>query len=235
MSRGGEDDLRPLFARLASAKTGESAVATERTPAQEKLIRAALEVFAEEGFAAATTRAIAARSGVAEKTLFQAFGSKARLFNEAVFPLLVETMGPKVFATLREVIETTAGDLRARLRAITKNRLNLAASEPLLFKFLLQELLLRPAFRAPFLSHWKAHVFPPIRAVIASGIERGELRDLPPGRVLRIVISLVVGYVVTRHVLLPQLEWNDDDEIDGMLDVLFHGLAPPKRRGRGDG
>jgi AcrR family transcriptional regulator len=229
MSRAGDDDdLEQLFARLAAAHT-RAAERPARTPAQEKLIRAALEVFAEEGFSGATTRAIAARSGVAEKTLFQAFGSKARLFNEAVFPLLLDTVGPRVFAGLRAAIEATPGDLRARLRAIFHNRVTTVAAEPRLFKFLLQELLLRPGFRAPFLAHWKTHVLPPIRAAIAGAVERGELRPVPPGRVLRLIVSLVVGYLVTRHILAPELDWDDDAEIDGMLDVLFEGLAGKPR------
>ncbi len=223
-ARGGDAELGRLFARLAAARAGDAAPPA-RTPAQQKLIRAALEVFADVGFAAGTTRAIAARVGVAEKTLFQAFGSKAGLFNEAVYPLLLETIGPKVFSSLRAVIDGTPGDLRARLRAIAKNRLALAASEPRLFKFLLQELLLRPAFRAPFIAHWKAHILPPIRAVVARAIELGELRALPPERVVRTVISMVVGYLVTRHILLPRPDWDDDDEVDAMLDMLFDGIS----------
>jgi AcrR family transcriptional regulator len=224
---GDADDLRALFARLKPARAGE-APPSPRTPAQEKLVRAALEIFAAEGYAAATTRAIAARAGVAEKTLFHAFGSKAGLFNEAVTPLLLETIGPSVFARLRSVIQATSGDLRTRLRAIFQDRLALAAGEPLLLKFLLQELLLRPGFRAPFIAHWKAHILPPIRGVIAAAVERRELRALPPGRVLRMVISLLVGYLVARHILLPDLDWDDEAELDGMLEALFEGIAGDK-------
>ena len=53
---------------------------------------------------------------------------------------------------------------------------------------------------------------------------RGELRTLPPERVIRVVVSLVVGYLVTRHILLPGRDWNDEAEIDEMLDILFRGL-----------
>src|SRR5262249_32715843 len=85
--------------------------------------------------------------------------------------------------------------------------------------------LLRPAFRAPFVAHWRERIFPHIRAAIAGAVARGELRDLPPGRVLRIVVSLVVGYVIARHILLPDLDWDDDAEVDGMIDVLFDGIG----------
>ncbi len=46
---------------------------------KEKLMRAAVEIVAEDGFAAATTAAIAARAGVAEGTLYRHFAGKDEL------------------------------------------------------------------------------------------------------------------------------------------------------------
>jgi TetR/AcrR family transcriptional regulator, mexJK operon transcriptional repressor len=61
---------------------------TDTQPTQEpepqdtrgKIIQAAADVFAEEGYARATTRQIAAESGFTEMTLFRHFGSKQNLF-----------------------------------------------------------------------------------------------------------------------------------------------------------
>jgi len=50
----------------------------ERT--REAILDASLKVFFEEGYAGATTRAIANKAGVNEVTLFRHFGSKKRLF-----------------------------------------------------------------------------------------------------------------------------------------------------------
>jgi len=51
---------------------------------KDLLLEAASGVFAERGFTGATTREIADRAGVAEPLLFRHFGSKPRLFLEAV-------------------------------------------------------------------------------------------------------------------------------------------------------
>ena len=48
------------------------------------LLTAARDLFAERGFSGTTTREIAERSGVDETILFRNFGSKERLFQEAV-------------------------------------------------------------------------------------------------------------------------------------------------------
>jgi len=47
---------------------------------KEKIIRAALKVFSEEGYKGATTRNIASRAGVNESTLFRIFGTKDALY-----------------------------------------------------------------------------------------------------------------------------------------------------------
>jgi AcrR family transcriptional regulator len=52
--------------------------------ARERILAAALEVFAEAGTRGATTRRIADRAGVNEVTLFRQFGSKDVLLREAI-------------------------------------------------------------------------------------------------------------------------------------------------------
>jgi AcrR family transcriptional regulator len=51
---------------------------------KERILEAALEVFSEKGLIGGTTRAIAARAGVAEMTLFRLFSSKERLVQEVL-------------------------------------------------------------------------------------------------------------------------------------------------------
>lgn len=56
----------------------------ETTEARDRIIRAAVSVFAESGYRGATTRRIAQVAGVNEVTLFRHFGSKDELLQEAV-------------------------------------------------------------------------------------------------------------------------------------------------------
>lgn len=59
---------------------------------RELLLAAAVELFAERGFARTSTRDIAERAGVTEPMLFRHFGSKANLFQEAAVTPFVEFM-----------------------------------------------------------------------------------------------------------------------------------------------
>src|SRR5512139_2218868 len=60
---------------------------TRRKPEElyERLVEAAVEEFAQNGYAGARTATIAQRAGVVEPLLFKYFGSKANLFQRAIF------------------------------------------------------------------------------------------------------------------------------------------------------
>ena len=55
---------------------------TEKT--KNKILDAALKIFAKEGYKSATTLSIAHESGFSEITLFRKFETKENLFNEAM-------------------------------------------------------------------------------------------------------------------------------------------------------
>jgi AcrR family transcriptional regulator len=85
---------------------GAQAVGTE-----EKLILAALKKFETHGFAAATTKSIAAEAGVAEVTLFRCFGDKQTLFLKTA-AYIGETFG------LMKISGSATGDFRQDIFAV---------------------------------------------------------------------------------------------------------------------
>jgi len=56
----------------------------KKTGTEEKILDAALKVFARKGYDAATTRAIAEESGFTEMTLFRKFQTKKNLFDQVM-------------------------------------------------------------------------------------------------------------------------------------------------------
>ncbi len=68
---------------------------------RDKILLAAVTVFAEVGFRGATTRRIAQEAGVNEITLFRHFGSKDRLLHEAISRSDLAPAGPQLPAEPR--------------------------------------------------------------------------------------------------------------------------------------
>lgn len=195
---------------------------------RERLIGAAVDVFAARGYEAATTRAIADAAGVAEKTLFAHFGSKSALFRDAVAPAMADVVGPMVVAGVRARVDdiTDAATFGDALRAIGRDRATFARANAPVVKLVAQELLLNPEFRAEFTSMWLDQVMPGMRSLVERAVERGELRDLPPELVVRVAVSAVLGYVLVAAVLDPDAPRDDAAAIDTTVDVLLEGLRP---------
>lgn len=68
--------------RAGAPESGRSETAAEAS--RRKLLNAARECFAQSGYRGTTTKEIALSAGLAEKTLFRHFPTKAILFREAV-------------------------------------------------------------------------------------------------------------------------------------------------------
>jgi len=195
---------------------------------KRRLIDAALDVFAERGFEGATTAQIAARAGFAEKTLFANFGSKERLYQATLEPAaILATMLPEAIRTLAPVFENPPEDLRALLRALLENRVRFATSHRRQLKLLAQHLVMRPEGIVALTSAFEERVAPVVLPLLRTLVAKGAVRpDVPPLTMIRILVTSLVGYVLTRTVFRPDLAWDDAQEIDHLIRVLTEGLAP---------
>ena len=198
----------------------------ELAPTARKLVDAATRVFGDKGYAGATTKAIAKEAGVSEKTLFSHFRSKSELFVATIGPGLKRMMGEQVFIELIPAL-VTATTARERLSALAKNRLEFTKQNTALVKAVAQELIAGGPVRDEIRAFWEANVLPRATALLESAKRNGQLReDVPVARAIRVFVSTIAGYLILRFVLMPELDWDDDAEIDGMVDVLLQGFEP---------
>lgn len=190
-----------------------------------RIVQAALDLFSEHGFDAATTAAIAKRAGVTEKTLFRHFGNKKKLFAKTVYPAILELLRPIAFESLRAVIQTDQPTLRQSVRAIMMDRIAFTRKRPEMVKLLAQELLLHSEFRGPFIKFWRENILQENLKMLQRAKRRGELRGLPPLTVLRATISVTAGYCLSCLIFEPKAKWNDAKVVDGLCDILMHGIS----------
>jgi AcrR family transcriptional regulator len=200
------------------------------TGTRARIIGAALELFAERGFAATTTLEIARRAQVAEKTLFSHFKTKEALFDETLTPATFELFIAEANPRHEELLDTPWERLDDFLVALLEDRIGLIQRHPSKFKLILQELLLRPERVVPFQRKFRVRIAPKIEAVFERLRKAGELRDVPSAVVLRMTASIMLGYSINRFVFNPGRRWNDAAEIRAMVDVLVRGLAPRARK-----
>jgi AcrR family transcriptional regulator len=192
----------------------------------ERIVRAAIEVIAERGFRGAATSEIARRAGVAEGTIFRHFKTKQLLLDHILEPFVERVLAPIAFRDVHRLIDSEYPSFADFLRVFARNRLDVARENLPALRIFLQEVPLSPELRTMVFRHIGRHIIPELLAVIRKYQARGEIRDDPPETVLRILMSMLGGYIVTRLAILPDYPWNDDVELERTIGVATRGLAP---------
>jgi TetR/AcrR family fatty acid metabolism transcriptional regulator len=187
---------------------------------RDRILRAAVKVFAKSGFFDARVSEVAKAAGVADGTIYLYFKSKDELLVS-----LFEDRVEKLLAFMREELPKREG-AAARLRAIIELQLGLLEGERDLAEVititLRQSTKLMKEYAAPkFMAYLDA-----IARVVADGQKDGDFRDdVQPHLVARATFGALDGIVLT---------WALGKAEQGALrraavqlaDVMLRGLAP---------
>lgn len=182
-----------------------------------RILDAASRLFAERGAAATRTAEIAHAAGVTERTLFKHFAEKARLLERAAGDAMQAVAAPPPDDSVPFPVwfETL---LRARLAG--------AEANPHALRLVLVELLTSSAARKRFAPVWKRELWSGLVRSMARFQARGELRaDLETEALARMVLSLALGYLLSRTLVAPGLAWDDGKEIGRLLAMLQRGAS----------
>lgn len=222
-----ETSLDGLLAELLVGGIEEAQ--PEPSSARARITQAALELFAEYSYEAATTKAIARRAGVTERTLFKHFPSKEQLFARTVFPAVLQAIAPITVQPAVQLLDSYEGDMEATLRALVADRIAYAMKHPALIMMVARELLLRPAFRTAVATFFNQHGWPHVEEFVVRAQESGQIRDLPAEVVLRAIAGQLSTYIVTRILFAPDGSWDDPVEVERIVGLIMQGIGAPKQ------
>ena len=190
---------------------------------REKLVTAALEAFADHGFAGATTRAIAERAGVALAALPYHFETKEALWRAAadrIFGLLTEQFQARIRG-LEGV------DPRTRLRLLLRDFVLFAATHPELHRFMLREgAVATPRLRWLVQTH-VGPLFRYFRSLIAEGQEQELVRTGRPEHLYYAMIGAAsMPYAVAAEFRLltgrnPEAKTLVEQHVETLLALFF--------------
>jgi AcrR family transcriptional regulator len=190
-----------------------------------EILEAALQVFAEKGFAGARMDDIAHRAGVTKGTIYLYFESK-----EAVFKTLVRESIGATLAGVTEAVQSFDGPVRdliaMALRAMA--HLILTSDRVVIPKIIIAESGNFPELARFYREEIIDNGMGLMSGLIARGIERGEFRPVPVQHALRLCIAPVLLAAIWRTTF-AQFDAEPYDYqglVDTHLDVLFKGLAP---------
>jgi TetR/AcrR family fatty acid metabolism transcriptional regulator len=206
--------------RKAQKPNGASSKRRRASDKRDRILKAAVKVFAKNGFHATRVSEVAKAAGVADGTIYLYFKSK-----EELLVSLFEDRVEKLLVFMKEELpkQRTA---QGRLRALVEMQLGLLEGERELAEvvtvILRQSTRLMKEFAAPrFLAYLEA-----IAKIIADGQEAGEFRtDVSPSIAARAIFGALDGVTLTWA--LGRAEQGALARAATQLgDLLLHGLAP---------
>ncbi|UOQ48909.1 TetR/AcrR family transcriptional regulator [Gracilibacillus caseinilyticus] len=196
------------------------------TPKQAKIVQAAIEVFSEKGFAGASTSEIAKRAGVAEGTIFRHYKTKKDLLISIVLPVISKLALPFLADQfVKEVLEEEEyEDVDQFLRELIYNRYHFVKKNLPLMKIVLQEMFYHSEIKENLSEILTDKLLPAFSQAIQRFLTEEQQEKVPVETILRLSISSVVGFLITRFMIAPDFDWDDDQEIEYTIQFIRNGL-----------
>ncbi len=202
------------------------------TDTEQKILDAALRVFASEGYEGATTRRIAQEANVNEVTLFRKFQSKENLLRE----VLIKNRGLAI-STLDSLFQIEKGaDLETGLHVLGQNIAKAMRDKmrdsnidlDIMFLFMLiQEGRRRPEI-AEILSSTLSSIFQMNIARLSEyfefQIKNGKMRNINPRLAALAFVSYFAYTYLLRGVLGDNVLGDSEGEFEGFIDIFAKGI-----------
>lgn len=194
---------------------------------EQRILDAALMVFANEGYTGATTRRIAKEANVAEVTLFRKFKSKENLLKEVLIN------NRTIFSSLDDLSHLFPKekdvDLETELRILGKNiakamRDRKKDSKRRMFMLMLFEEGRRRPEVAEALSSLLQMNINPLSEYFELQIKNGKMRNINPRSASITFVGYFVHTSLLREVIGDGFLGNNDEEIDGFIDIFIKGI-----------
>ncbi len=186
-----------------------------KDPTRARVLDAAAPVFAEHGYAGASTRTLAAAAGVNIATLAYHFGGK-----EGLYAAVLDRIYEQLLAVDLSLDELPA-ERRARVHAVVARLWRVASAHRIEIRMLLRHVLDTEHLPDHVQAKWLPQVLGRVGEAIA-------VLDLPPGDhrlVLLSVNHLLARYAITDPADLALFGGDEEVVVRHIADVACHGLG----------
>jgi AcrR family transcriptional regulator len=199
----------------------------------EEILAAALEVFADRGFASTKLEDVARRAGVTKGTIYLYFENK-----EALFKALVRQTIVPVIAQGEEIAQAFTGSARDLFERLVREYWQLVGETQLSG---IPRLMIAEAGNFPELARFyyeevvtRGHRL--MAGVLQRGIKAGEFRPLNVQLAAKLAMSPLMHAVIARKAFsacMPD-DFNVASYLNTHIDLYLHGIATDRTDHRAD-
>jgi len=197
------------------------------TPTRQRLIEAAMELFARQGVTETTTRQIAELAAVNEVTLFRHFGNKHGLLLAVIEEAAALTHWSQ---SLGQEVDHPSS-INQALKNYASTCLEALAQAPEFLRSVVGEAGQYPAENRQALGRDLNQANHHIAQYLAAAIQRGQLQTgLPIEKVVGLLNSMLLGYAVIQLTSEFHELWESrDDFLDSLVELFLYGaVSQPK-------
>lgn len=203
-----------------------------------QILDAAAEVFAEKGFARATTKEVASRAGVSEGTIYNYFGNKEKLLmglmahvaelqlGSAGFTFAGEHLGDLESLQDRATLQENVDAQEFFIKLLRWRHSFVAQYRPMLHA-LLAEMLANTEFRARYNEQLLKPFVSLFEQQLQTRVEQGQLRSVDVSLVLRFMLAINLGMIGLLILGDPLLEekWESEELVRKLTDFIMRGIG----------
>jgi AcrR family transcriptional regulator len=195
---------------------------------RSQILDAAAEVFAEKGFARATTKEVAERADISEGTIYNYFDSKDDLLI-GIVARLAESQDLALAIRPEMIDQALAMPVRDFLNTMFNARqaFVLQDNHLAMLQAVTAEVLINKAFAARYYEQLLGPAIDLMERHLRARIAQGELRSVNVPLVVRFLLALnlgMLGFFVLGDPLI-QTEWQSDELVEAMAGFFLDGLV----------
>lgn len=192
---------------------------------EQEILDAAIRIFSEKGYNAATTSEISREAGIAEGTLFRYFKNKKALLSRIVL-ISSKTIGQNVITKrLGKLIEKNKDkDIKEILKLIILDRIDLLEKNKELYKIVFTEIQYQEDLKKAF----KENIILTAKNMIFGYVDKNNLKDkfkdVDLMATARNLVSMVVGYLVQSSIFPELITIDREKQVEEMVEVFLNGI-----------
>lgn len=195
-----------------------------KTERQQRIVRSAIKLFAEQGFSNTSTKEIAQDAQVSEGIIFKYYGKKDTLLSAIILPFISEFAPQISQEAIREVAAVQPQSFEEFLRFILKNRIEFIEENKAIFQVLIKEIFYRDDLRKMLVSYFDELIPPLLNDSIEQFKKKGELKDLPTQTIVTLLLTCFFGFFISRFLLLEDYVISDE-EIEQVISFVLKGIS----------
>lgn len=215
------------MAPRVDARTDQVAGPETTEPSRERILRAALEEFANRGFDGTTTAEIARRAGVTQPLVHYHFETK-----DTLWVATMEAAFQGVFATFDGVLAELADlGLIDQLKVLVRRYVRFGAAHPEIGRIVSHEGVQGGPRLQWLIDHHMAGQFDWFRQLYDAGVAQGLVKDLPAEHVIT-SLSAAGAYLFIVKAAMLELHGLDvadpaviEAHADTVVELFFHGIV----------